>query len=140
VGVEIGAEGAEHRVPIDRGLLGCEVDRERAGGDAALAEQSVADEFIDDPEAGNAGERDRVAAIAGLGERHDAAAAADGAQHRSAGAGRRGVVGLEHADDAIAGDRRVDHGEVARLEDVERHVGARQEERRRKRKDRDDLG
>ena len=57
-------------------------------------------------------------------------------RRRAAGTRRGVLVGLDHADDAVAGDRRVDHGEVARLEDVERHVGARQEKRRRKRKDR----
>ena len=103
-----------------------------------MAKGRAALDLFQDSEAGDAGERDHVAAVAGLGEGGYAAGAADRAQGRPEGAGRGGLVGLDHADDAVAGERRIDHGEVARLEDVERHLGARQEKRRRQRKDRND--
>ncbi|MGY4432106.1 hypothetical protein ACVWWO_004583 [Bradyrhizobium sp. F1.13.1] len=49
-------------------------------------------------------------------------------------------VGLDHADQAMAiAEGIVDHREVARLEDVERHLPARQQQRARQRKHRKDL-
>jgi hypothetical protein len=52
-----------------------------------------------------------------------------------------GRVGLDHPDQAMAvAQAVVDHLEVARLEDVERHLTARQKQGARQREDRDDLG
>ena len=49
-------------------------------------------------------------------------------------------VGLDHADEAMAvAQRVVDHRQIARLEDVERHLPARQQQRARQRKHRDRL-
>src|SRR5215468_2176657 len=50
-------------------------------------------------------------------------------------------VRLDHADQAMAEPQRiVDHHKIARLEDVERHLSARQQQRARERKYRDHLG
>jgi hypothetical protein len=47
------------------------------------------------------------------------------------------AVGLDHADQPVAvAQRVVDHGEIARLENVERHLPARQQQRARQRKHR----
>ncbi len=48
-------------------------------------------------------------------------------------------LGLDHADDALALQHVVDHGEVARLEDVERHLAARQQQRTAQGEERDRL-
>jgi hypothetical protein len=49
-----------------------------------------------------------------------------------------GDVGLDHADQAMAvAEGVVHHGEIARLEDVERHLAARQKQRAGQRKHRD---
>ena len=57
----------------------------------------------------------------------------------SSGPGMRGV-GLDHADQAMAvGHRVVDHREIARLEDVERHLPARQQQRAGQRKHRNHV-
>ena len=89
----------------------------------------VVGELLLDAEARDADERDQVAPVAGLGELRDAAGAADLVELRHRGRAAALRVGLDHADDAVALQRLIDHREIARLEDVERHLPARQEER-----------
>ena len=49
-------------------------------------------------------------------------------------------VGLDHADQAVpVAQRVVDHRQIARLENIERHLPARQQQRARQRKHRDDV-
>ena len=79
----------------------------------------------------NAGQRHEIAAVAGLGELGDASGAAD----REKPEGSVGVR-LDHADDAIAFEDVVDHGEVARLENIQRQLSARQQQSLGERKDR----
>ena len=51
-----------------------------------------------------------------------------------------GLLRLHHADHAVAGQGVEHHGEIARLEDVERQLAARQQQHARQRKDRQRLG
>jgi hypothetical protein len=44
-------------------------------------------------------------------------------------AGWRAAGGLDHADDPVAGHGVVDHVQIARLEDVQRQLAARQQDR-----------
>ena len=74
-----------------------------------------------------------------LGELRDASNAPDLEQAGLAlvRSGMRGI-GLDHADQAVPGAQRViDHGEIARLENVERHLPARQQQSARQREYRD---
>ena len=97
--------------------------------------------FLDHLEAGDAGQFEDVAAVAGFGELGDAADAADAKQRGPFLAMRVGDVGLDHADQPVAVAKSiVDHGEIALLEDVQRHLPARQQERAGQRKHRDHLG
>ena len=51
------------------------------------------------------------------------------------------LIRLDHADQAMTiGHRVVDHRQIARLENVERHLPARQQKRARQRKHRHDMG
>ena len=122
---------------------GHEIGRERQSNvDPALAErQSSSATSSSMLEAGDAGEGDEVAAVAGLGELGDAAGAADLAELRHERRCRRPPAsGWIMPMRRSPRERLVDHGEVARLEDVERHLAARQEQRARQREDRDHVG
>lgn len=59
----------------------------------------------------------------------DATGAADLLQGRAAGQIGVVVIGLDHADETVAGECIRHHGEVTRLEDVERQFGMRQQKR-----------
>ena len=65
----------------------------------------------------------------------DAAGAAGAIDRRLAGIARA-FLRLDHADQAVARQRVVGHGEIARLEDVERQPAARQQQHAGQRKDR----
>ena len=92
-------------------------------------------QFLDHLEAGDAGQFEDVAAVAGLGELGDAPDAADAEQRRPRLVSRMRGVGLDHPDQPVAVAKRVvDHGEIARLENVERHLAARQQQRAGQRK------
>jgi len=84
-------------------------------------------------------QRDQIATVARFGELRDAAGAADlikpGRERVAALLGVR----LDHADEPMRPQGVVHHGEVARLEDVERHVAARQQEGAGERKNRNDV-
>ena len=108
--------------------------------DAALAIRRQHRQLLLDAEARHAGELDQVAPVAGLGELGDAADAADLVEVRLVLRARMRGVGLDHADQAMAVRHRVvDHREIARLEDVERHLPARQQQRAGQRKHRDHV-
>src|SRR5580658_1957901 len=101
----------------------------------AAVEPALARQLFDDVEAQKPGQRDEIAAVLRLAELGEPPGAADAVD--------RGLAGialvskrLHHADKALARERVPRHGEVARLEDVERQLAARQEERARQRKDR----
>ncbi len=133
----------QNRLAVDLvlALAGHEIVRERRVGHAALPVAGRDLRLLLDAEARHAGELDQVAAVAGFGELGDAADAADAKQVRPVlGAGMR-RIGLDHADEAVAvAQRVVDHLQIARLENVERHLAARQQQGARQRKHRDRAG
>ena len=78
----------------------------------------------------DAGELEKITAIAGLGELRDPADAADLVEVGLVLGPRICSVGLDHADQPVAGAQGIiDHRQIARLEDVERHLPARQQQR-----------
>ncbi len=93
-----------------------------------------------DAEARDAGQFEQIASVAGLGELGDAAGAADLVEVRLfVRAGMRGV-GLDHADQPMAvGKRIIDHRQIARLENIQRHLPARQQQRAGQRKHRNHV-
>ena len=101
--------------------------------DAAVAAHRR--ELASDAEASEAGERDEETVVVGFAEGDEAAEAADGEEGGAGGAVRMGGVGLDHAEEAAVAERVLHECQVARLEDVEREAGARQEERAGERED-----
>src|SRR6185312_6331243 len=92
-------------------------------------------------EARDARELEDVAAVAGLGELGDAPDAANAEQGWLLLVPRMRDVRLDHANQAVAvAERVIHHREIALLENVERHLAARQQQRARQRKYRDYLG
>ena len=89
-------------------------------------------------EAADPGERDQIAPVFGFRERRDPPDGADGRQRRRAVRSIRRQR-LDHADDALSGQRVVDHVEIARLENVERQRAARKHQRPAQRKQRHAL-
>src|SRR5690606_8255972 len=82
---------------------------------------------------------DEVAAVACLGESADAAGASDLAKVRFTARLQTAIeTGLDHTDHAVAADSVIDHFEIARLENIERHAAAGQKQRRRQREHRYD--
>src|SRR3979490_2489689 len=97
--------------------------------------------LLDATEARDTGELQNVAAVAGLGELSDAPDAADAKQRRLVLVLRVGNVRLDHSDQPMGvAQSVVPHRQIARLEDVERHLTARQQQRAGQRKHRDHLG
>jgi hypothetical protein len=87
-------------------------------------------ELFLDAKAGNAGELQEVATVAGFGDLGDAADAADPVEVGLALGSGMGVVGLDHADQAVTSAQGIiDHRDIARLENVERHLAARKQQR-----------
>ncbi len=118
-----------------------EIAGERRECHAALAIRGEHVELLLDAKARHAGELHHVAAVAGFGELGDAADAADleqvGLLLRT---GMRGIR-LDHADQPVAVAQRViDHREIARLENIERHLAARQQQCAGQREHRNVLG
>src|SRR5690606_1076302 len=110
---------------------GEEIGRVRGEIDLALPVERRRRKLRLDAEARDADEGDEIAAVAGLGELGDPPGAADLVKP-GMGRGSPAVrIGLDHPDHAIAAQGVVDHGEIAGLEDVQRHLPARQKERAR---------
>ena len=105
--------------------------------DPAVAPASL--QFPADPEAAEAGKGDQVAAVLHVAEGGDAAGAADGIDHRRV-VPAGGIEGLDHADHAVAEQRVLKHGDIARLEDMKRQPPARQQENAGQGKDRQRRG
>src|SRR5262249_19850312 len=104
--------------------------------DAALPVWRADRQFFLDAKAGNAGELDQIAAVATLGKLSEAADAAEPKQIRLVRVGPRvRLIGLDHADDAMAGTQRIlGHRQVTRLENIEGHLPPGQQQRTRQRK------
>src|SRR5262249_18137246 len=128
-------------VDVILALAGGEIVDEGGIAHPALAIGRRHRELLVDAKAGNAGELEEIAAVAGLGDLGDAADAADLVEVGLAlGSGMR-RVGLDHADQAVSPAQGIiDHREIARFENVERHLPARQQQRARQWKDRDHVG
>ena len=94
-----------------------------------------------DTKAGYAGELNEIAAVAAFGELRDTAEAADLVELGMVGRSRMRGIGLDHADEAMAATQRiVDHRQIAWLENIERHLPARQQQRTGEREHRDHIG
>ena len=114
-----------------------EVGGEALGRDRELAVGRHHRELVAELEAGDAIEDDEVAFVADLLEMGDPAEAADALQRDAAARRFLGrVLGLDQADQPVAAERVIDHLDVARLEDVERALRERQQQRARQREDR----
>ena len=134
------AQGLDHAGPVDLVLAGArrEIGGERLEGDAAPAVTVVGGSSSSMRKRAIADERDEIAPVPGLGELRDAAGAADPVEFRHGGVAIVVGVGLDHADDAVAFQRLIHHRQIARLEDVQRHLAARKQQRAGQGKDRDD--
>ena len=81
------------------------------------------------------------AAIPGFRELRDASDAADPEQRRLGLVARVRAIGLYHSDQPMpVAQRVVHHRKITRLENVQRHLAARQQQRAGERKHRDDFG
>src|SRR5690348_11343669 len=144
--VEKRLEAADKAVAVEFAAgLRVEVARESLpiGPDAATTAQHR--KFFGDTEARQAGQRDHIPPVIGLGEGGDAAGAADRVDWWVYGAAAPIVlelrfVRLHHPDQAVATERVLGHCEIARLEDVERQATARQQQDPGQREDRQDVG
>ena len=96
-------------------------------------------DFLHDAKPALAGQLNEHAAIAGILKGCDAPHASDFIERRVFAIRLRGLFGLDHADEAVGGERVVDHSEVARLENDERQSSPGQKQRARERKNRDNL-
>jgi hypothetical protein len=106
-----------------------------------LAERRGHRQFFHDAETGDTGELHEIAAVSGLGELRDAAGASDLEQHRFVFGTRLGIVRLNHANQPLSRRKcMINHRDIARLENIERHLAAWQQQRAGQGKDRNDLG
>ena len=128
-------------VDVVLALAGGEIVDEGRVGHAALPVGRRHVELLLDAEADDAGELEEVAAVAGLGELGDAADAADlveiGLVFGPGCAASGWIMPIRRWPERSASSI---IAMIARLENVERHLSARQQQRARQRKHRDHVG
>jgi len=137
VGIEIGLEGCEKRPTIDRILLVARRKVGNEGRDAEGSEGLMRFLFLKQAETANPRELYDVATVARFGKRGDAPKAANRRQMRLILLAQRR---LHHADQPIARQGGIEHGKIARLENIEGQLARRQQQRAAKRKNSDRIG
>ena len=89
-----------------------------------------------DREADHPGQRDQQPSVLGLAERRQPPQAADRDTARARISGRTGRIRLDHAEHPSGAHGILDHRQIARFENIERQLAARQQQRTLKREHR----
>ena len=133
------AQRFQNAIAVDRLLAetGAEVSLERGEVGLHLPVRRHGRDLVDDGEARHTRQGHDVAPVAGLGELRDTSGTADFEQGWNL-ARLPLRIGLNDPDETMPLQRIVDQREVARLEDVERQLSARQQKRAGQRKQRHD--
>ncbi|KDP93510.1 hypothetical protein ER13_00930 [Brevundimonas sp. EAKA] len=122
----VGAQGVKEGVAVEVRLFrrGRQIVLIGVEGRADLAIGRLGRQFGGDAEPRHPGQGDQIPTVRGFRKTGDPPGAAD---RRQAGQGRSPALGLDQADDPVPGHGVVHHVEIARLEDVQRQLAARQQ-------------